>query len=71
MLATGDATAVCNVIAAPPVDGLAQATGTWPFKLLLMPTLVGASGTVDGVALNDALEAAPVPDTFVAVTVNV
>jgi hypothetical protein len=32
---------------------------------------VGAPGTVDGVAAADAVEAAPVPDAFVAVTVNV
>jgi hypothetical protein len=32
---------------------------------------VGAPGTVDGVALAEAVEAAPVPDAFVAVTVNV
>jgi len=32
---------------------------------------VGAPGTVDGVAAADATEAAPVPDAFVAVTVNV
>ena len=34
-------------------------------------TEVGAPGTVDGVTTADADEAAPVPDTFVAVTVNV
>jgi hypothetical protein len=39
--------------------------------LLVALTEVGAPGTVDGVALEDATEAAPVPDTFVAVTVNV
>ena len=32
---------------------------------------MGAPGTVDGVALAEAVEAAPVPDAFVAVTVNV
>ena len=32
---------------------------------------MGAPGTVDGVALEDAVEAEPVPDAFVAVTVNV
>jgi hypothetical protein len=34
-------------------------------------TAVGAPGTVDGVTAAEAVEAAPVPDTFVAVTVNV
>ena len=34
-------------------------------------TPVGAPGTVDGTAAADALDARPVPDTFVAVTVNV
>ena len=32
---------------------------------------MGAPGTVEGVAAEDADEAAPVPDAFVAVTVNV
>jgi hypothetical protein len=34
-------------------------------------TPVGAPGTVDGTTGTEAAEAAPVPDTFVAVTVNV
>jgi len=34
-------------------------------------TPVGAPGTVDGTTDNDATDAALVPDTFVAVTVNV
>jgi hypothetical protein len=32
---------------------------------------VGAPGTVEGVAAAEAVDAAPVPDAFVAVTVNV
>jgi hypothetical protein len=39
--------------------------------LLVALTDVGAPGTVDGVAAADAAEAGPVPDAFVAVTVNV
>jgi len=34
-------------------------------------TPVGASGTVDGTIDLEAVEAEPLPDTFVAVTVNV
>jgi hypothetical protein len=34
-------------------------------------TEVGAPGTVEGVAAAEAADATPVPDTFVAVTVNV
>ena len=33
--------------------------------------MVGALGTVEGIAEADAVEAEPVPDAFVAVTVNV
>jgi hypothetical protein len=32
---------------------------------------VGAPGTVEGVAAAEAVDAAPVPEAFVAVTVNV
>jgi hypothetical protein len=32
---------------------------------------VGAPGTVDGVAAAEAVDAAPAPEAFVAVTVNV
>ena len=39
--------------------------------MLVADTEVGAPGTVDGVAVEDATEAAPVPDAFVAITVNV
>jgi hypothetical protein len=38
---------------------------------LVAATLVGAPGTVDGVAEFEAIEAALVPALFVAVTVNV
>jgi hypothetical protein len=59
------------VIAAPPFVGSVQETTDWPLALLVADTSVGAPGTVDGVATADAVEAAPVPDAFVAVTVNV
>ena len=63
---------VYPVIAAPPVeDGAVHETTDWAFAFDVADTLVGAPGTVDGVALEDATEAAPVPDAFVAVTVNV
>ena len=39
--------------------------------MLVAETEVGAPGTVDGVAAADATAAEPVPDAFVAVTVNV
>ena len=39
--------------------------------MLVAETEVGAPGTVDGVAVEDATEAAPVPEAFVAVTVKV
>ena len=39
--------------------------------MLVPDTPVGAPGTVDGVADDDATEAEPVPEAFVAVTVNV
>ena len=63
---------VYPVIAAPPVEpGAVHETTDWAFALLVAETPVGAPGTVDGVALEDATEAAPVPDAFVAVAVNV
>jgi hypothetical protein len=59
------------VIDAPPVlAGAVQETVACPLPAVA-DTPVGAPGTVDGVAAADAVEAAPVPDTFVAVTVNV
>ena len=39
--------------------------------MLVALTDVGAPGTVDGVAAAEAVDAAPVPLAFVAVTVNV
>ena len=58
--------------AAPPLlAGAVQDTTDWVFAAPVALTEVGAPGTVDGVTAADAVEAAPVPDTFVAVTVNV
>jgi hypothetical protein len=53
------------------VAGAVQETTDRPFASLVADTDVGAPGTVDGVAAADATEAVPVPDAFVAVTVNV
>ena len=58
-------------IAAPPVfDGAVQDTTDWAFAAPVAETAVGAPGTVEGTTEADAEEAEPVPDTFVAVTVN-
>jgi hypothetical protein len=51
--------------------GAVHETTDSPFALLVALTDVGASGTVDGIAEAEAVEAEPVPDAFVAVTVNV
>ena len=68
----GDDVTVYEEIAAPPLrtgadhdttdDALAPPAAEIP---------VGAPGTVDGITAADTAEAAPVPDTFVAVTLNV
>jgi hypothetical protein len=58
------------VIAAPPFDGAVQETVACPLPAAA-DTPVGAPGTVEGIAEAEAVEAEPVPDTFVAVTVNV
>jgi acyl-coenzyme A thioesterase PaaI-like protein len=68
----GEDVTVYPVIAAPPVEtGAVQDTTAWAFAAPVALTAVGAPGTVDGVAAAEAIEAAPVPETFVAVTVNV
>ena len=68
----GDDVTVYEEIAAPPVDdGAVQETTDWAFAFDVADTLVGAPGTVEGVAEADAIEAEPVPDAFAAVTVNV
>jgi hypothetical protein len=59
------------VIDAPPVlAGAVQETVACPLPAVA-DTPVGAPGTVEGVAAAEAVEAAPVPLTFAAVTVNV
>jgi hypothetical protein len=60
------------VTAAPPLlTGAAHDTTDWVLAAPVALTAVGAPGTVDGVTAAEADEAAPVPDAFVAVTVNV
>ena len=60
------------MIAEPPVEpGAVHDTTDWPLAFDVALTDVGAPGTVDGVAEADAVDAEPVPDAFVAVTVNV
>jgi hypothetical protein len=51
--------------------GAVHETTDSPFAFEVAETEVGAPGTVDGIAEAEAVEAAPVPDAFVAVTVNV
>jgi hypothetical protein len=53
------------------LTGIVQDTDDWAFSPLVARTPVGAPGTVDGTALAEGLEALPVPEMFVAVTVNV
>jgi hypothetical protein len=63
---------VYPVIDAPPVtDGAVHETTDWPFAPAVAETPVGAPGTVEGTAAAEAVEAEPVPDAFVAVTLNV
>jgi len=60
------------VTAAPPFDtGAVHDTTDRAFSADVATTPVGAPGTVDGTTADDAVEAEPVPDTFVPVTVNV
>src|SRR3954470_21986205 len=67
----GLAVTVYAVIVAPPFEpGAVHVTATWVLpRVPLAP--VGASGTVEGVTEADADEAALVPATLEAVTVNV
>src|SRR5688572_9238134 len=67
----GDEVAVYAVIAAPPLEaGAVKATVACALPPVAVP-MVGAPGTVAGVTLLDAADAAPVPIAFVAVTVKV
>ena len=59
------------MIALPPLlAGAVKVTLAWALPPVAVP-IVGAPGTVAGVTLFDAAEAAPVPTAFVAVTVKV
>ena len=56
----------------PPFDtGAVHDTTDRVLAAPVATTPVEAPGTVDGTTADDAVEAEPVPDTFVAVTVNV
>jgi len=56
----------------PPFEtGAVHDTTDREFSADVATTPVGAPGTADGTTGTDATDAAPVPDTFVAVTVNV
>jgi hypothetical protein len=59
-------------IDAPPLlTGAVQETTDWAFAAPVADTPVGTPGTVEGTTETEASETEPVPDTFVAVTVNV
>jgi hypothetical protein len=59
------------VIAEPPLlAGAVNATAASALPPVAVP-MVGAPGTVAGVTLFEAADAAPVPSAFVAATVNV
>jgi len=56
----------------PPLSaGADQDTTELTFAFEVADTAVGAPGTVAGIAAAEAVEAAEVPETFVAVTLNV
>ena len=58
-------------MALPPLDaGAVKFTTARVFPRMAVP-MVGAPGTVAGITLFEAAEAAPVPTAFVAFTVNV
>ena len=62
---------VYELMALPPFDaGAVQDTVAWALPAVAV-TAVGAPGTVAGVTLLDASDAALVPTAFVAVTVKV
>jgi hypothetical protein len=62
---------VYPVTALPPLEaGALKVTVAWALPAVAVP-IVGAPGTVAGVTLFEAAEAAPVPAELVAVTVNV
>ena len=57
-------------MAVPPFFGAVNVTEADVFPRVAVP-IVGAPGTVAGMKLFDAADAAPVPTAFVAVTVQV
>ena len=68
----GFAVTVYEVIGDPPLfAGAVHVTVDCVFSPEDAVPISGASGTVAGIAVVDADEEAPVPETFVAVTVNV
>jgi hypothetical protein len=63
---------VYPVMARPPFEaGAVQATTDCVLAFDVAVTAVGAPGTVAGTTVFDAVEAAPVPEPLVAVTVKV
>ena len=57
---------------APPLfAGVVQDTTDWVFAAPVADTPVGAFGTPTGVIAEEAADVEPVPETFVATTVNV
>ena len=59
------------MIDAPPLlEGAVHDTTDSPFAAPVADTPVGAPGTAEGITEEEAADAEPVPDTFVAVTVN-
>jgi len=59
------------VIDAPLFAGAVHDTNDCVLAAAVALTEVGAAGTAEGTIADEADEAEPVPDTFVAVTVNV
>ena len=59
------------MIEAPPLEtGAVHETRDSPFAAPVADTPVGAPGTAEGTTEEEAADDEPVPDTFVAVTVN-
>jgi len=68
----GDAVTVYELIEAPPFEtGAVHDTTDDAFAALVALTAVGAPGTIDGTTDAELIDAALVPDTFVAVTLKV
>ena len=70
VLLPGFEVAVYNVIGLPLDAGAVKLTAACAFPAIAVP-IVGAPGTVAGVTILEAAEAAPVPLAFVAFTVKV